>query len=361
MSEFGRVLVTGAGGFIGGRVVEMFHVLGLADVRAGVRRWSSAARIGRLPVEIHLCDVLDPQQVETAMKDVQTVIHCAHGPGETNAQGTAMVAAAALKHGVRRFVHISTMDVYGLTTGAIDESSPRTRAGRAYGDSKIAAEEQCEEFGRRGLPYVMLRPTIVYGPFSASWTIEFGERLQVQPWPFHPNDARGTCNLLYVDDLVWAIVLALRAEAAVGQAFNVNGTDRPTWHEYFQALNSALDLPPLRTKSEAGARVHAMAMKPVKDTAKFALRKFERTIRRLHQTSPLAKRVMKGAERVMRKAPTRDEIALYSKQIDVSTEKADRLLGFRARTPMPTGVNLSATWLKANGFIRSPVVMSSSE
>lgn len=361
MSEFGRVLVTGAGGFIGGRVVEMFHALGLADVRAGVRRWSTAARVGRLPVEIHLCDVLDAQQVDDAMRNVQTVVHCAHGPGETNARGTALVAAAALKHGVHRFVHISTIEVYGLATGPVDESLPRTRTGRPYGDSKIEAEEQCEEFGRQGLAYVVLRPTIVYGPFSASWTIEFGERLQEHPWPYHPNDARGTCNLLYVDDLVWAVVLALRSEAALGHAFNVNGIERPTWHEYFQALNSALELPSLKTKSEAGARIHAMAMRPVKDTAKFAMRKFERTIRQLHQTSPVAKRIMKSAERVMRKAPTSGEIALYSKQVEVSTEKAERLLGFRARTPMLTGVNLSAGWLKANGFMKSQAVVSSFE
>ena len=53
----GRVLVTGAGGFIGGRIVEVLHELNPGSVRAGVRRWSSAARIGRLPVEILQCDI----------------------------------------------------------------------------------------------------------------------------------------------------------------------------------------------------------------------------------------------------------------------------------------------------------------
>ena len=52
------VLVTGAGGFIGGWIAEAFHLAGWADVKAGIARWSSAARIARFPLDIVQCDVM---------------------------------------------------------------------------------------------------------------------------------------------------------------------------------------------------------------------------------------------------------------------------------------------------------------
>src|SRR2546427_10165011 len=72
-----RVLITGAGGFIGGRVAEVLHGSGWAQVRAGVRKWAGAARIGRLPVEIVRCDLADPRQVDAACNGVTAVVESA--------------------------------------------------------------------------------------------------------------------------------------------------------------------------------------------------------------------------------------------------------------------------------------------
>src|SRR6266566_699347 len=81
------ILVTGAGGFIGGRVVEVLHGLAGVSVRASVRRWGSAVRIGRLPVDIVLCDITDTAQVRTAMEGIGAVIHCALGIGAPPSRG----------------------------------------------------------------------------------------------------------------------------------------------------------------------------------------------------------------------------------------------------------------------------------
>ena len=59
MTDKEKILVTGSGGFIGGWIVETLHLSHLADVRAGIRSWSSGARLARFPVEIVLCDVMD--------------------------------------------------------------------------------------------------------------------------------------------------------------------------------------------------------------------------------------------------------------------------------------------------------------
>src|ERR1043166_1234625 len=126
LSSARPILVPGAGGFIGGRVVEMLQGLLGIPVRASVRRWTSAARIGRLPVEIVLCDIADADQVRRAMDGVRGVVHCAYGDPAVFVEGTRTVLQAALEAGVDRVVHLSTMEVYGDVEGVVFVEGTRT-------------------------------------------------------------------------------------------------------------------------------------------------------------------------------------------------------------------------------------------
>lgn len=350
----GPILVTGAGGFIGGRVVEVLHALGTSGVRAGVRRWSTAAQVGRLPVDLLACDVLDRASLDAAMAGAWAVVHCAVGDRRTTVDGTRHVLAAARAAGVSRVVHLSTIDVYGTATGRIDESAALLATGAEYGDSKIEAERLCEAARAEGLPVTILRPTIVYGPHSALWTIEFAERLQAGPWLLPESDTSGTCNLVYVDDLVGAVLCALRTDVPVNEAFNVNGPDRPTWFQYFRALNDAMGLPPLAPASRGTSHLVANAMAPVRRTAKWVLRRFPGLVMGLYQRSALAKRLMKQAESAIRKSPTAGEFRLYSRVADFPTDKATERLGYRPKFSQAEGIALSVAWLDAHGYRRRP-------
>src|ERR1700747_2276172 len=73
------ILITGAGGFVGGTLVEALHFAGGYRVYAGIARWSSAPRIARLPVGLVQCDVLNPVELAQACARVDYVIHCAVG------------------------------------------------------------------------------------------------------------------------------------------------------------------------------------------------------------------------------------------------------------------------------------------
>ena len=349
-----RVLITGAAGFIGGRVTEIFHESGFAKVRAGVRQLPATPRIDRLGVEIVRCDMMDPSQLSEALEGTDAVVHCARGLGPVTAQGTRNLLGAALHAGVGRFVHLSTIDVYGDATGEVDEETPVRRVGSEYGDSKIEAEEACWSYLQRGLAVSVLRPTIVYGPFSAGWTVEFAERLQVRPWPFPPEVCGGTCNLLYVDDLVAAIRLALTESSAVGEAFNVNGPERPTWHEYFSALNEAMGLPPIEASPPASSRMTAWAIKPVRRVARFGLRHFGGQIMALAERSGWVGRAMRAAEARIRKAPTTGEFELYGRSVSFPIEKATRSLGYVPSVNMERGIESSVRWLLRSGYIDSP-------
>jgi nucleoside-diphosphate-sugar epimerase len=192
-----------------------------------------------------LCDVLDKNQVERAIEGVDVVVHCAVGPGDVTVKGTENMLAASHRHGVRKFVHLSTIDVYGTVEGDVDETAPYQYTGSAYGDSKIEAEKLCWRYLERGVPTVILRPTIVYGPYCKLWVLKYAERLLSGKWGVFKGIGDGVCNLVYIRDLIDAIFLSVDSESAVGQAFNINGLERVTWNEYFGKLNLALGQPPL--------------------------------------------------------------------------------------------------------------------
>jgi nucleoside-diphosphate-sugar epimerase len=341
-----KVLVTGAGGFIGGWVVESLYLTGFGQVRATVRRWASAARIGRFPVEIVLCDVLNRRQTEHAVDGVDAVVHCAFGAREVNVEGTENLLNASLRSGVRRFVHLSTVDVYGGAEGNLDETFPFRYTGGEYGDSKIDAENLCLTYSGKGLPLVVLRPTIVYGPYCKLWITKFAERLQSGKWGIFTGLEGGLCNLVYITDLIKAIVLSLKADKAVGQAFNINGSEVISWNEYFRRLNRALELPPLREIRVGTSKVNATLMLPLRTTARYVLKHYGDWITALYQRFDVAKKVARGTERSLRTTPTPDELKMFGLRARYNISKAESLLGYEPVVGVDAGLEMSACWLR---------------
>jgi len=346
-----KVLVTGAGGFIGGWAVEILRLRGFENVRAGVRRWSTAARIGRFPGQIVLCDVLDMNQVEEAMEGVDVVVHCAVGPGDVIVKGTENMLAASHRHGVKKFVHLSTIDVYGTAEGDVDETAPYQYTGRAYGDLKIEAEKLCWRYLERGLPIVVLRPTIVYGPYCKLWVLKYAERLLSGKWGVFKGIGDGICNLVYIQDLIDAIFLSIDSENAVGEAFNINGLDLLTWNEYFRKLNSALRQPPLEEIKAGKAQLRSAVIAPVKATARFLMRHCGGTLTQLYQRYDVAQKVMKRAEQTMITRPGLAELSQLSRKARYNISKAKSMLGYAPRFNVDSGVELSARWLDHESLI----------
>ena len=341
-----KILVTGAGGFIGGWVTDTLHLTGRAQVRAGVRSWSGAARPGRLPVEIVRCDVLDSAEVSQAVEGADAVVHCAAGPGPVITRGTGNILEASLRAGVKRVVHLSTIDVYGGAEGRVDESTPLKHTDNAYGNAKIDAEGLCAEFGRKGLPVVILRPTIVYGPYCKLWIAKFAERLQSGHWGTFDGLGEGLCNLVYVRDLVEAIFLALDSDAAVGQAFNINGADIITWNQYFQRFSAALGLPPLQEIGTGRSQVASTLSMPARSIARFVVGRYGTLATRLYQRNAMIRRIMQGTERSLRTTPTTGELKMFGLKAHYLIDRATEVLGYRPQYTVDAGLEMSVRWLR---------------
>jgi nucleoside-diphosphate-sugar epimerase len=349
-----KFLITGAGGFIGGWIVETLHLWGEVDIRAGIRNWMSAARLSRFPVDITLCNVLDKMEIAQAMKGVDIVIHCASGSGEIIVQGTQNMLDTASRLGIRRFIHLSTAEVYGNQTGDIDESHPFQESGNSYGKAKIEAEKLCRKYSEKGLPVTVIRPSIVYGPFSKDWTVGLAQSLQSRNWGILEGIGDGICNLIYISDLVSGILIAARHEAALGEAFNMSGPDIVTWNQYFQKFNAALGLPELRAIRSRKARLYSGLMKPVRSSAKFLLAHFASPLKKISQRYRPARIAMKAFEKKMKTTPQSDEFSLYSRNAVYLSAKARDLLGFQPKFDLDTGLALTVSWLNQLGLTDSP-------
>ena len=374
-----RVLVTGAGGFLGCRTVECLHLGGAWDVRALVRRPASAARLARFPIDIAIGDVTSQSDMAQAMKGCDSVVHCAVGTGwppETafavTVDGTRRTAEAALLSGVRRFVHISSMAVHGdRMPPRLDETSPLDPgAGADYGRAKYLAEQAVFEAARRGLRAIALRPARIYGPFSRTFTVRPLQALREGRLVLS-GDADSPSNMVFVDNVVEAIVEALNApDTECGEAFLINEPDQLSWrafYEYFAAGTGATvrvtDRPDQDTPASAGlvsrwmGGLREIAFSPeVRGLAKKVLwtDPVGTWPRQLWERSPALQKRVQRALRIDAAVTYREPAAAAPELVEftidptlVLFDKAAARLGYVGIVPRPDAMALTLEWARA--------------
>ena len=250
-----RVLITGATGFIGSRAAEVFALQHGWDVRALVHNPGNASRLARLPVEMVQGDLSSEETVAQLVDGCDAVVHCAVGTVwrdrranfEINVDGTRRLAEAALAAGVDRFVHFSTISVYGddsVLTGTLDESTPlRPTRGSDYGETKAAAEAVIRKMAAKGLNACIFRPARVFGPFSRIFIMN----------PLTAMAARGfhwlgspdvPCDMVYVDSVISAVMNAMEVpvDRMRGEDFNISDGDAQTWREFYESFADEFNL-----------------------------------------------------------------------------------------------------------------------
>lgn len=221
------VLVTGASGFVGGRLAEALTRRGEA-VRA-VARGTRPVRHGPGMAWV-LGNILDGTSLESAMDGVHRVYHVAAvvpGRGgtrdmwETNVAGTRTVAEACRRCGVGRLVLLSSVAVYrSPLPDRVHESAP-TGGMDDYGRSKSAAEAEAREGCRGEVDLVIIRPCQVFGfGDGTSYTRRLLDLLASPILPLAGGSGR-PYSLIHVSDLVQALIEAGRREGLGGKVFNI--------------------------------------------------------------------------------------------------------------------------------------------
>ncbi len=375
------VFVTGATGFIGGRVCERMMQAGVTKVRALVHGMHRAARIARMPVELCSGDLLVRESLQKALGDATVVIHCGLGPASSIVRGTENMLAVAHAAGVKRFIHVSTAAVYGITppAGSESEDAPLRHTGDPYCDNKAAAEKVVLSYGKRGLPVVILRPSIVWGPYSA-WSTRLMDDLRAGHVAFIEG-GRGACNTTYVDNLIDAMVLGLDNDAALNQAFFITDGEHVSWRDFIQAHMALIEPTPevgeiSRAEIEANrGQRSGLLLGSVKATARVARSK---EFRQMLMQIPLTEAAMKkawtlvgslppekrerlrnhlGVRRIAAKSATAkfipDEVteATQSTTVFFSIEKARKVLGYEPRIRFADGMRRVEQWLRYAAYL----------
>jgi len=248
------ILITGASGFIGSRVVSTLLDFGFRNLRCFTRSEGGADKIsaaGREGTRIDVVrgNLLSNEDCVNATRDAALILHLAAGRGAksfpdaflNSVVTTRNLLEAALSHGsLKRFVNVSSFAVYTNREKPagrlLDETCPievpPDFRGDAYCFAKVKQDELVSEYGKKfGMPHVIVRPGVVYGPGNTA---------------IHARAGLGTFGLYlhlggsnripftYVDNCAEAIVLAGLKEGIDGNVFNVVDDDLPSSRQFLR-------------------------------------------------------------------------------------------------------------------------------
>ena len=324
-------LVTGASGFIGGRLAERLATEEGVRVRGMFRRAKKAERLKTLPLEIVQADLLDLESLRQAIDGCDLAFHCAAVVQETgdrneffdtNVKGTENVLRVSRDAGVKKFIHFSSVSVYGMNPpDRVDETTPFEPCGNLYCDTKIAAEKAVwAAHDEARLPVVVIRPANVYGPYSSSWTlrpiklINSGQMILI-------NGGTGLCNYVYIDNLLDATIAATKRDESVGEVYLVSDGMPVTWKEFFGYYGQMAGKPKMRSVPEWVGKIIGLGMEI--------------------------------SSKLTGKPPkiTREAVGFLTRKARCNIEKARHELGFQPRFSLEEGMQLTERWLREAGYL----------
>ncbi len=323
-----HVLVTGATGFIGSRLAyRLASEEGAVVVGAG----RSLERVPYLidsGVDLRQIDLAGAEQMRELVQGQEIIIHAAWlgreagpvgGAHHQNVQILADLMQMAADAGVKRFVFVSSISAYGPPQReVVDEAHPVSTDQRdEYGRSKALSELKAAEIAARtGMELVIVRPAMVYGPHSKTWTLRMIDLVK-KGFPLLFGDGSGYGYPLFIDNLVDGLMLAAHREEAAGEAFNFS--DRSLdWQTFFGYYGG-------------------MANRPVRSIPLWMASMLAYASEKFRLGLPL----------------TREWLAFYVQRNSFPTGKAVALLGYQPRIAIEDGMALTERWLRESGYLDS--------
>jgi nucleoside-diphosphate-sugar epimerase len=324
-----RFFLTGATGFIGRHVAEELMADG-HQVRCLARKPERAALLASRGAEVVAGDLADALLLREAVKGADVVIHAAAQVGDwgarrrfedANVAGTRNVLDAAEGAGAERFVHVSSVAVYGRpNVKLIAETTPYGVSGDAYCDTKIAAEEAVWERHRAGrIRATCVRPSAVYGPYDWKFIPRVVEGLRARRLPMIEG-GRHTAPIVYVRDVSALVRTCARRPEALGEVFNCVSTEGITWRGLFDEVARLVGAPTPSRSVPYGLAFAAGAV-------------LEALYRLVGSARP--------------PLVTRFNATLLGTPLSYDMSKAERVLGFRPAVTVATGLPETIAWMQA--------------
>jgi nucleoside-diphosphate-sugar epimerase len=321
-------LVTGASGFLGGRVAQMLHERG-EEVVILARGTSDLRHLSSTPVRVVRGSLSDQAALQEAVKDIEIIFHCAAcstdwAPAQTyleaNVIGTQnLISAAQRARKLDRFLHVSTTDIYGYPQVPCTEEHPFTDAGLPYNQTKGRAEAAVwKAHQESGIPITIVRPATIYGPRGKDFTQEIATLLR-QRLMAYIDAGTAPGGFTYVDSVVQAMFDAATSPHTIGQAYNIAGGTGATWEEYTTLFARQLGAKPPWINLSFTA---AMALARLFETVHGGLR-------------------LRG-----RPLLTRHAVYLLGRNQEFPIAKAKGSFGFSPNISLEEGIDRSVAWLK---------------
>ncbi len=243
------ILVTGATGFIGGRLMN--HLLKKEDIqkRSIVLPQENIPEHWKNKVEVIKGSITSEEVVKKAMENVDTVVHCAAivgdwGPEklfwEVTVEGSRNVFEAALKNNTR-VILLSSIVVYGtrIHKQECPEETPYGKTIGPYSRTKQAQEKLAWEYHKKGMKLVVVRPANVYGVGSGPWLRDIVNVYRKGLVPVVANK-KHNAGLIHVENLVDIILAIIDRENLNGKVYNACDGSDVTWYRYFSDLSRIL-------------------------------------------------------------------------------------------------------------------------
>jgi nucleoside-diphosphate-sugar epimerase len=329
-----RIFLTGGSGFIGSRVARIAVELGHeVTVVTAVNNTAERARCDALTsagIKVVIAPLEDSFALARALVNQEVVIHLAAAQHEAhageihfhqvNVEGTRRLLELAARAGVKRFVHGSTIGVYGsAAAGRVLDEQSSLAPDNPYGKTKAGAEIVLRNFGGN-IEWCIVRISETYGPGDMRLLKLFRG---VQKGRFIIlGRGRNEHQLIYVDDLARGLLAACDAPNVNGETVVLAGAKSVTTNAMVSAISAALG---------STRRIFHAPMWPFVAAA-YVL---ETTMTPLGLKPPLHRR----------------RLDFFRKSFRFSTAKAQKLLSFRAETDFIDGARRTAEWYRANNYL----------
>jgi 2-alkyl-3-oxoalkanoate reductase len=303
-----RVVLYGAGSPLGRRVMDA---------------------LSRIPgMQAIVADRMDSEALRAAVRDADAVINTTMGaPAAISFAAERLFEVMRTETPGKRVVHVSSMTIYGNAMGVCNETTPPVGPIAKYAAAHVAAEIQARRFAQT----VILRPGCEYGPDCEAWSG------RVAAWLAHRRigdlgaGGDGYCNLVFIDDLVRAVLAAMRSSTAGGRAFNVAMAGPPTWNEYLIAFAIALGATPMRRMTRRRWTFETKLWAPPLKVAELTIGRFPFIARQLPSPIPPSFRRLCAQEIRLDVAAVEEVLGLKWTPLEVGLRAAAAAYGAAAQ------------------------------